>query len=189
MTASPTPLIKKADLIFGKTLNFRDANVDDAGFILSLRTDDAKSQYLNAVSGILADQQDWLDLYAKSNNQAYFIIEYQNKPIGTVRLYDPRGVSFCWGSWIMVDERPPHVGIESALMVYAYATEYLGFSAAHLDVRKDNMRVWKFHEMLGAHRVAETEKDYLYKIDGDAIAAVRLRYQKFLETICVTMRP
>lgn len=81
--------LRKAAHVVGKTLSFRNAMVDDAAFILSLRTDVEKSRYLSAVSGELAQQRAWLERYAQADDQAYFVIEYQGAPIGTVRLYDP----------------------------------------------------------------------------------------------------
>ncbi len=175
------PKLHKAARVMGKTLTFRDAQVQDAAFILSLRTDANKSRYLSVVSGELAEQEAWLVRYAQSNDQAYFIIEYQDAPIGTVRLYDPQGQSFCWGSWILHSSRPSQAAMESALMVYAYAVDHLGFKSAHFDVRKGNERVWQFHERFGAVRTAETETDYLYRIEGSAISNSRIRYRRFLE--------
>lgn len=155
--------------------------MDDAAFILSLRTDTKKNRYLSTVSGELAEQQAWLERYARSENQAYFVIEYQGVPIGSVRLYDQQADSFCWGSWILVSSRPSQAAMESALMVYAYAVDHLGFSSAHFDVRKGNERVWQFHERFGARRIAETGLDYFYRLCGEDIAASRVRYQRFLE--------
>lgn len=167
MSALPTIKLLKAARVVGKTLTFRDAEVQDAAFILSLRTDANKSRYLSAVSGELAEQEAWLERYTQSNDQAYFIIEFQDAPIGTVRLYDPQCQSFYWGSWILHSSRPSQAAMESALMVYAYAVDHLGFAAAHFDVRKGNERVWQFHERFGAVRAAESEIDYFYKLDNE----------------------
>lgn len=175
----PVKLLQAAR-VTGKTLSFRNACVDDAAFILSLRTDGEKSRYLSAVSAELADQQAWLERYSKADDQAYFIIEYKGRAIGTVRLYDPQGASFCWGSWILINASPSQAAIESALMVYAYAIDCLGFSSAHFDVRKGNERVWKFHERFGAKRIGETALDYLYQLDLPSIQAARKKYAKFL---------
>lgn len=133
----------------GRTLSFRDATADDAAFMLALRTHADKARYLSAVSGELAEQQAWLERYAQADDQTYFVIELQGQPMGTVRLYDAQGDSFCWGSWVLKDGCPSHVAMESALMVYAYAIDHLGFKAAHFDVRKGNERVWRFHERFG----------------------------------------
>mgnify|MGYP003565123034 CR=1 FL=1 len=177
---SPTPAIRKAQLIQGKTLSFRDASIDDAEFILSLRTHQKKSRYLSKVTPELASQREWLEIYQHSSHQAYFIIEHQAEPIGTVRLYDPHWPSFCWGSWVLSDGAPSTASIESALMVYTYAVDHLGFTAAHFDVRKGNESVWRFHERFGAVRISEGVSDYFYQIDLSAIEASRKRYEKFL---------
>lgn len=174
------PTICKAKRVVGKTLTFRDASVDDAKFILSLRTDENKSRYLSAVSADLNAQQAWLKDYTNSQNQAYFIIEHQDEPIGTIRLYDAQEDSFCWGSWILKDDRPSQAAMESALMVYSYAVDDLGFQAAHFDVRKGNDRVWKFHERFGAQRISETGLDYFYTLDHQSIQESRITYSKFL---------
>lgn len=186
MNAPSAPRLRKAAPVVGRTIHFRDARVADAGFILSGRTDIEKSRYLSSVSGDLADQQTWLQRYGEAIDQVYFIIEYQEDPIGTVRLYDPRGESFCWGSWILKTGPPRHAAMESALMVYAYAVDHLGFRAAHFDMRRANERVWKLHERFGAHRTVETKFDYFYNLDSQAIAASRQRYLRFLEdSVCV----
>lgn len=180
MTVENWPKIRKAKLVVGKTLTFRDANVDDAAFILSLRTDEKKSRFLSAVSADLSAQQAWLTSYASSKGQAYFIIEYQNEPIGTVRLYDAQQYSFCCGSWILKDGRPVQAAMESALMVYSYAIDHLGFKDAHFTVHKANQRVCEFHERFGAQRIKEDEIEYTYSVASSAISNSRIKYRKFL---------
>lgn len=180
MTAPASPQIRKAQWLKGKTLVFRDARESDAELILSLRTDERKGRHLSTTSSDLEAQRSWLLQYALATDQAYFIMEHQGEAIGTVRLYDARGNSFCWGSWIIADGQPAHVAIESALMVYAYAIDNLGFSAAHFDVRKANERVWAFHERFGAFRSGESELDWFYKLSGQAITNARKRYRRYL---------
>nr|WP_233468059.1 GNAT family N-acetyltransferase [Hydrogenophilus thermoluteolus] len=181
MRPAPIPTIRKASQISGKTLVFRDVCLDDADFILSLRTDEQKSRYLSMTKPDLKQQQEWIQRYLTSRDQAYFVIATkEGELIGTVRLYDAQGDSFCWGSWIIKSGAPMHAAIESALMVYAYAIDFLGFSCAHFDVRKGNERVWRFHERFGATRVGENALDYYYRIEPDAIEASRKRYRKYL---------
>jgi RimJ/RimL family protein N-acetyltransferase len=175
------PAIRKAAALAGKTLVLRDATPDDAAFILGLRTDAEKSAHLSPVSGRLDDQRAWLARYAQGTGQAYFIIEdRQGAPLGTVRLYDARGTSFCWGSWILSAAAPAAAAIESALMVYAYAIDELGFVAAHFQVHRANERVRAFHERFGAVRVAEDDVEFHYTLSADAIAASRKRYARYL---------
>lgn len=174
------PRIRKASQVQGKTLIFRDACVADAELILRLRTDAKKGQFLSATSSSVEAQRSWLQAYSASADQAYFIIERAGEAIGTVRLYDPQADSFCWGSWIVADGQPAHVAMESALMVYAYALDHLGFRKAHFDVRAGNEKVWRFHERFGAKRVRETAIDFFYELDHAEIQASRQRYQRFL---------
>lgn len=174
-------VIRKALKVRGKSLAFRNAAVGDAEFILSLRTDEDRSRYLSYTSPDLRAQQDWLAKYAEASDQAYFIIEsLAGEPFGTVRLYDPKGDSFCWGSWILKRDRPSWAAMESALMVYSYAVDHLGFHRSHFDVRKGNEKVWTFHERFGAVRVAENELDYFYELGLDAIRASLAKYRKYL---------
>jgi len=175
------PIIRKAALLQGKTLRLRDAAVEDASFILGLRTDSQKSRHLSAVSGALADQQAWLRGYAASEGQAYFVIEdLQGMPLGTVRLYDAQATSFCWGSWILVDAAPASAAIEAALMVYAYAVDVLGFASAHFQVHRANERVCAFHERFGAVVTAQDDVENHYVLSSEAIQASRKRYTRYL---------
>ena len=175
------PTIKKATCVQGKTLKFKNATVNDAEFILSLRTDIEKSKYLSVVSNDVLAQQNWLKKYEQLTDQAYFIIHFNDEPIGTVRLYDQQGESFSWGSWVLKNTRPSHAAMESALMVYSYGINYLKFKAAHFDVRKGNERVWQFHESFGAVRTGENDLDYLYSINEQSISESRIKYQRFLD--------
>ncbi|WP_374581630.1 GNAT family N-acetyltransferase [Pseudoduganella sp.] len=184
MTAS---FVKPAKVI-GKTVVLRDATVDDAEFILGLRTDPVKGRFLSATANDVAAQKAWLAKYAGDNSQVYFIIEDKNgERYGTVRLYDQQGDSFCWGSWILREGRPSGFAYESALMVYRFALT-LGFTQCHFDVRKGNESVWQFHERFGAVRSGETELDYLYTISLDAINAALEKYSKQLPGIEVIPR-
>lgn len=181
MNQADVKKIRKAHRIRGKTLLFRNAEVKDADFILSLRTDGHKAMHLTPTSPELSRQAMWLEQYAAKSDQAYFIIESQaGIPLGTVRLYDAQGKSFCWGSWILKDGVPQSAAIESALMVYAYAIDQLGFQSAHFDVRKGNESVWRFHERFGAIRSKESDIDYFYQIDHKKIMLARTRYKKYL---------
>ena len=181
MNTPNQPQIRKAKKIEGKSLVLRDAGPDDAAFVLMLRTDPQKSKHLSFTSPTLEQQVAWLESYSKKDDQAYFIIEnLLEEKLGTVRLYDAQGDSFCWGSWILKEYAPKTAAIESALMVYAYAIDNLGFNQAHFDVRKENESVWRFHERFGAERVGEIEMDYLYRIGHEKISAARQRYKKYL---------
>lgn len=175
-----SPRLLKGLKVQGKKIVLRNATVSDAEFILSLRTDYKKSMFLSKTDDNLLAQREWLHNYSKSCDQAYFIIVDNNgENIGTVRLYDQKNNSFCWGSWILSDSSHNSAAIESALLVYIYAI-VLGFRCAHFDVRKGNLSVSKFHENFGAVIKSETETDYLYVINMESIISSIKKYSKYL---------
>lgn len=166
--------------VIGKNVVFRNANKADAEFILQLRTDPIKGKYLSATAADLDLQLAWLEKYAGDNSQIYFIIEDVNgERYGTIRLYDVKGDSFCWGSWILRDGRPSGFAMESAILVYQFALS-LGFKKSHFDVRKENTAVWQFHERFGALRIEEQGEDYIYSISDYAIKNSFEKYKKYI---------
>jgi len=183
---SDQPIIRPAARLVGNKLVLRDVERADAAYILSLRLDPKKSAHLSSVDPDVAAQEAWIERYRAGSGQAYFIICLKDEqggagePVGTVRLYNAIGDSFSWGSWIVADGAPAWVAIESALIVYRYALDHLGFRDAHFEVNRENRSVWTFHERFGARRVAADEVEYRFELDHDAIRAALQRYARFL---------
>lgn len=165
----------------GKTTSLRLIQPDDAEFVYSLRIDPRYNQHLSPVTGTADDQRRWIENYKQreiAGQEFYFIIirNNDNTPIGTVRLYDFIGErdSFCWGSWILNENKTLYSAIESAMLVYKIAFEQLKFKASHFDVRKGNTKVISFHEKMGARKTHEDELNiYLNLSNTD--------YQPFLK--------
>jgi hypothetical protein len=174
------PCFIKPNKIIGHKLIFENATINDAEFILSLRTDIIKGKFLSPTENDLGKQVKWLELYSKDESQIYFIIkDLESNNVGTVRLYDQQYDSFCWGSWIIKDGSPTYFSIESALIVYIFAKS-LGFKESHFDVRKQNISVWKFHERFGALKQSETAQDFLYRLSNLAMLNSINRYSRYL---------
>ncbi|MEO5669314.1 MAG: hypothetical protein ABIR26_01370 [Ramlibacter sp.] len=175
------PRIRKAKLVSGTHVSLRDVEVGDANFILSLRLDPKKSRYLSVTSDDLQDQISWLREYEQSGNQAYLVAQdMKGERLGCVRIYDPVGLSYSWGSWLMVDGLSPLISLETAVLVYAYA-RHLGFETARFAVRRANTYVWRFHERIfGARRVQETEDEYLYELGDAQILASLRKYRQLV---------
>ena len=175
------PSIRKAARITGNHLVFRNADVDDSRFILSLRTDQSRSRFLSPTSPDLEMQVEWMQRYQRCDDQAYFIIEDGGgRKIGTIRLYDQAGDSFCWGSWIIRPGMPYSYSVESVLILYHYALDELGFSRSYFAIRKDNTSVWRFMERFGAERKAESDIDYFYETSRARVSESFVTYSRFL---------
>lgn len=157
----------------------------DAEFILKLRLDEKYNQFLSSVNPNLQAQKDWIKKYKiseQNREQFYFIIELlDGTPCGTVRVYDLRPDSFCWGSWILNEDKTRYAALESAFLVYQFGFENLGFSKSHFDVRKGNDRVISFHQKMGATQTGESDLDYYFEITNDAVSAAKQRLKEKLQ--------
>nr|WP_232916993.1 GNAT family N-acetyltransferase [Pseudomonas corrugata] len=155
------------------TISLRLVEVTDAEFILRLRLDDRYNRFLSGVSPDIESQKTWITKYKADEadkKQFYFIIQrLDGTPCGTVRIYDIRSDSFCWGSWILNENKTRFAAIESAFLVYRFGFEQLGFNKCHFDVMKGNDKVISFHKKMGAVQVGEDDANYYYEITGDAV--------------------
>lgn len=156
-----------------KTIRLRFVEVSDAAFILKLRLDDRYNQFLSNVSPEVESQKKWISAYKAEEaegKQFYFIIErLDGVPCGTVRVYDLREDSFCWGSWILNEEKTRLAALESALLVYRFGFENLGFKKSHFEVMKANEKVLSFHEKMGAAQVSEDVNNIYYEISKESV--------------------
>lgn len=151
-----------------KSINLRLAEPTDASFILSLRVDEHYNQFISSVENDVKKQENWLIEYKKREalgQEYYFIIQRNdnNLPIGTVRVYDffDNKESFCWGSWILNENKTKYSALECALLIYDFAFFKLGFKRCHMDIMKGNTKVVEFHKRFGVKIIGETERDYL----------------------------
>ena len=113
-----------------KTVKLRLIEEQDAEFVLKLRLDDRYNQFLSSVNPSVEAQKEWIKQYKNDEVegiQYYFIIErLDGTPCGTVRIYDLKEDSFCWGSWILNEDKTRYAALESAFLVYQFAFEHLG---------------------------------------------------------------
>lgn len=151
-----------------KSIYFRLVEETDAEFIISLRSDEKYNRHLSFVDDDVEKQKEWIRNYKKKEKEEqefYFIIHRisDSLPIGTVRLYDFIGSrdSFCWGSWILNENKTKYSALESALLIYDYAFFEKGFKRCHMDIRKENLKVIDFHKRFGVKIIGETELDLL----------------------------
>ncbi len=148
----------------GKYINIREVTSEDARFILSLRCDKEKSKYLHETEYDVQKQIEYISRVRSLNDEWYFIIENkEHKPLGTYRIYDLRSDSFCIGSWLMIDGCSYYETVEGEYLVKMFGFEKTGFNKFHFDVRKENKKVIRFHKLMGATRVGETEQDILFE--------------------------
>ena len=166
----------------GKNIFLREVAVDDADFIVELRTNPVISKHISATSADVEMQKNYISEYASSPTDFYFVIcDWDWRRLGTVRIYDVRGDSFCWGSWILSRNLPiASAALESALLIYDFGFFALHYLKSHFDVRKANERVVEFHKRFGAIIVAEDELNYFFQYDSVVYMNTRNKYRRYL---------
>lgn len=143
--------------------------IEDYKFIHALRMNPVYNKHLSSVSEDKEKQKQWLIDYKKrekTGKEYYFIICRNDNsiPIGTVRIYDfiEKKNSFCWGSWILNENKTRYAALECAILIYDFAFTEMGFDRCHMNIRKGNKKVVQFHEKFGAKYTGENEYDFLY---------------------------
>jgi RimJ/RimL family protein N-acetyltransferase len=164
-----------------KTVRLRLVEESDAEFILKLRTDKKYNKFLSPVTPDLEGQKQWIRRYKydeSEKKQFYFIIEKTDgTACGTVRVYDLKENSFCWGSWILNENKTKYAALESAFLVYRFGFNFLGYEKSHFDVRKENIRVIKFHEKMGAVKTGEDKKNFYFEISKESVKKAEKKLQ------------
>lgn len=143
--------------IDGYCYRLRPVTLDDAAFIVELRTDSVRSQYINPISDDVSLQIDWLNSYFERKGDYYFVVEHivSRKPEGLISLYDVRDNSAEWGRWII--QAGSSCAIESAMMIYNLAFEHFSLARVFCRTLEVNGSVVSFHDSTGAKRSRRIE--------------------------------
>lgn len=165
-------------------IGLRLARPSDAAFILSLRLDESRNQYLSKVADDVEAQQCWLESYVEreraGTERYYVILDKDDRDIGMVRVYDYRGDSFSWGSWIMRADAPNYAAIETAVSIYELGFGQLGFKRSHFEVMHGNQRVIDFHLFFGARKTTRDDEQQQFELTLADYLAGRKRYRRFI---------
>ena len=166
-------------ILESRTVRLRLVDESDAKFILKLRLDKKYNQFLSSVSPDIQSQKNWIRKYKnneKAKKQFYFIIErLDGTPCGTVRIYDLRDDSFCWGSWILNEDKTHYAALESAFLVYKFGFKILGYKKSHFDVMKENKKVISFHKKMGAKEISTDDHNLYFEITDNAVYDIQDR--------------
>ncbi len=176
-------------LIGGKTISLRLATMDDSIFIHSIRTDNKLSKHITKVTGTAETQRLWLSEYKKREllkDEFYFIIIKNRtlEPIGTVRVYGiTQDLKFCWGSWVLNENKTVTSAIESAYLIYKFAFDIMGFESAYFQVDNENSSVISFHKKSGATLVNCDKENHNFIYEKNSYEIFKKKYIKILEVI------
>jgi RimJ/RimL family protein N-acetyltransferase len=182
------------EIIKGECIILRTVTKDDAEFILEIRTDPVLGKFLTTQDVNLEKQQEWLVQNSLKKDDYYFIIEdLENNPIGTIALHniDFEKNESEWGRWICKG----HVGqvLESQILIHDFAFNILKLNRIFSRTNKENVRVCKFHDNMGAtfvkelidpvHNVLALEKEILaknYPVIRNKQMEILLQFKQYL---------
>jgi RimJ/RimL family protein N-acetyltransferase len=171
-------------ILFGRNINMRTVQVEDAEFIFIMRQNESKTKYLSKVTGTIESQKEWIKSYKlreEEKEEFYFIIESKNEEkLGLVRMYDFKNDSFCWGSWLIKEAAPKSTAIESALQIYEFAFYKLNFDKSHFEVQKGNEKVIAFHQRFGAKIIDENDKEVFFDFQKKDYEIIKQKYKRYL---------
>ena len=158
----------------GVVFGLRPVGLDDAPFMVELRGDPQRSQFINRGAATVEAQRRWIADYFARRGDYCFIIERMGdgEPEGMVGLYDVDETCRCaeWGRWVL--RAGSAAAVESAMLVYQVGFERLRLASIYCRTARDNAHVVSFHESCGLAR-AEAEVSVL--INGARVPAIEHR--------------
>ena len=155
------------------SVSIREVEIDDASFILKLRLDESYSKYISKVSDEVSAQENYIRQYLKSNicgrDSFYFILTNTStgERCGTVRIYNFKDDTFEWGSWILDDNKTRYAAMETAVLIYEFAFNTLGFGKSEFEVDRNNEKVVSYHIKSGAKIIGEDDINYYFRVEKE----------------------
>ena len=146
--------------IEGDSYRLRPVRVEDAAFIVELRTNPERNRFIHVTPADVQKQEAWLQEYFERSNDYYFVVENKEsgRIEGTVGIYDLdlRDGAAEWGRWVM---RPgSRAGIPSMTLTFDFAFDQLGVKSLRSYTAVENERVITILEGFGMQRVSRLPK-------------------------------
>ena len=144
------------EVIKGKYIDLRAVTVDDAKFIIDLRNDELKNQYIHTTSDDVDLQKEWIRRQICREGDYYFVIcGKDGSNIGLASVYnldlEKREAEF--GRWISWGNALQNS--ESVILAFDFAFKQLGVDSIYVRVMKENRKVINFWKHFGGKHIGE----------------------------------
>lgn len=176
----------QGEIPIGSNIALLPVELNDAAFLVKLRTSASARIGLRAGATSEAGQREWLRAYfdrAKLGLEHYFLILYARIPVGAVRIYNicrDRG-EFTWGSWVIQEGTDPSAAWLSVVAIYDFAFDELQQSLARFEVVAQNGNVLRFHRAFGATVTRQTAAAVELSVTKEQYKILRPRFLRLLE--------
>ena len=148
----------KLPKIEGKYVSLREVTIEDAEFILSLRTSEKGRKFLHQTDPDVSKQVDYIKRYLARNDEWYFIVEDERgESIGCLGIYDVTDQSATTGRWIMKDTKDPRLAIECKLLICDYVYYTLGIPNVHGDTMETNTSILNLYKLFGYEEIGRRD--------------------------------
>lgn len=145
----------------------RLVKVEDAEFIVKLRSNPVLGKYLHSTDDNIDQQKRWILDYKKRENaglEYYFIFYKEDVACGVERIYNITLDSFTIGSWIFKKGLDPEIPILSNLLTKSLAFDLFPNKVFLFDVRKGNIKTMKYQMLFNPIKIGEDELNYYYRL-------------------------
>lgn len=136
-------------------MHVRFVTVEDAAFILEIRTNSKNGRFIHDTSPCLDDQIEYIKKYKekeKNGMEYYFMFEKDDVPQGVYRIYD-RTDTYCnIGSWVFSPEADKFSALKAHIITPEIVFDDLGYSFIKSSdgVNKKNTNVVNATRIIGA---------------------------------------
>jgi RimJ/RimL family protein N-acetyltransferase len=162
----------------GNRIVCREAEPEDAAFILSLRLNEKLSRYLQKIDNDLEKQAHYIINSKNKLDEYYFIIESKvGEAYGACRLHSITKDGCVPGSWIIKPEAPFYVAPEAYFLMSDFALIYLDILQMNIDAIKGNKSVIRFYRKTGGEIVGEDEHKYYLRTTREDYLKIRPKYE------------
>ena len=168
----------------------RPLGPDDLELVRAWRNSPAVAQYMYTADPISAEQQQaWYARISQDATVQYWLIYYQDRPVGVANLYaiNQRNRSAYWAFYL--GEENLHgsgIGAKVELAVLEYVFEELKLNKLSCEVFVTNEKVVAMHEKFGFRREAYF-RQHIYKnkqfVDVVGLAMLRREWQQVRDTL------
>jgi len=164
-------------------LKVRFVTETDADYIVGLRTDIKLGMFLNSTQNNVEIQRQWIKEYKIREDLGldyYFIYLYNGQRIGLNRIYNIHGKTATSGSWICSPNLPFELPLITVVIIREIFFEILKLEIDLFDTRKNNKKVIRMHNLLGAHKIFENENDVYHYLTIDDFKKSKPKFLKYI---------
>ncbi len=148
------------DVLEGKYVSLRCVNENDAAFTGKLRADDNLCALIHKVDTTLEGQLRWIRYQRSLVDDLYFIIQKDEKPIGTIALYNITDNTAEIGRWVSYGNS--FENLEAVILLHDYAFNKLNLKQVYTCTNIFNEKVKSFWKRFGSDELyEEMQSDFM----------------------------